>query len=143
MSHHHRLDSEEGRRLLEALRAVCARLPQVEEVIDGFGHTTFRVGRKSFVIAGMGERGEAISIKADPVTQALLVRRAPYYRTPYIGQHGWVSIANPLEHDWPHVQALIVDAYRLAAPRRLVKSIPPDVEGGPPGEEGEPRGVGE
>jgi predicted DNA-binding protein (MmcQ/YjbR family) len=106
-------------RLLAALRGVCRRLPEVQEVVDGFGHTTFRVGKKSFLIAGMGEDGHAISIKADRETQAFLVRLGPWYRTPYIGQHGWVSIADPLEGDWEEVSGLIVDGYRLAAPKRL------------------------
>ena len=94
------------------------------EQIDGFGHTTFRVGKKSFVIAGMGERGTAVSIKSDPTNQALLVDRGPYYRTPYIGQHGWVSVDDPLEQEWAEIAELIVDGYRLAAPRRLAKLLP-------------------
>jgi hypothetical protein len=49
------LASPQGQKLLAALRQVCTRLPEVEEHIDGFGHTTFRVRKKSFVIAGMGE----------------------------------------------------------------------------------------
>ena len=53
------------RRLLSALRKACRGLPEVEEVIDGFGHTTFKVRNKSFIIAGMGEKGEALSIKTD------------------------------------------------------------------------------
>jgi predicted DNA-binding protein (MmcQ/YjbR family) len=120
---HSQLDSPEGQRLLVALREACARLPEVEEVIDGFGHTTFKVRKKSFVIAGMGESGESISIKSDPVTQEMLIRHGPYYRTPYIGQHGWVSLADPLEHDWPEVEELITDAYRRAAPRTLAKRV--------------------
>lgn len=125
MSHHGQLDTPEGRRLLAALREACATLPEVREEIDGFGHTTFRVGRKSFLIAGMGEEGEAISLKADHESQAALVRRGPYYRTPYIGQHGWVSLAEPLGRHWAEVRELIVDAYRLAAPKRLAKRVPP------------------
>jgi predicted DNA-binding protein (MmcQ/YjbR family) len=121
--HKDRLDTTEGRRLLAALRGVCAGLPQVEEHIDGFGHTTFRVGRNSFVIAGMGERGEAISLKSDPTTQAMLVRRGPYYRTPYIGHHGWISVADPRECDWAEIELLIRDAYVLAAPKRLARQI--------------------
>ena len=118
------LDSPAGRRLLKALRKACAILPEVDEEVDGFGHTSFRVRKKSFVIAGMGERGMSISIKSDPVNQALLVQRGPYYRTPYIGQHGWVTLDEPLERDWPEVEELIVDAYRLAAPKRLAKLLP-------------------
>lgn len=118
-----RLDTPEGHLLLAALRTVCARLPEVLEIVDGFGHTTFKVGRKSFVIAGMGEDGGVVSIKSDPTTQAHLVRRGPFYRTPYIGQHGWVSIPDPLAHDWDEVEELIVEGYRSAAPKRLLKLL--------------------
>lgn len=124
--HDKQLQTPEGQRLLAALRDVCGGLPEVSEEVDGFGHTSFRVRRKSFVIAGMGEDGAAVSIKADPTTQAALIRRGPFYRTPYIGQHGWVSIADPLAHDWEHVAQLIADGYRLAAPKRLARLLDVD-----------------
>jgi hypothetical protein len=123
------LDSPEGERLLAALQATVARLPEVEEVIDGFGHTTFKVVGRSFVIAGMGESGEVISIKTDLVTQEVLVRHGPYYRTPYIGQHGWVSIAHPLDQDWTDIEELVVDGYRRTAPKRLLARLDADQTG--------------
>ena len=123
MTHPPQLQSPDGQRLLAALREVCARLPEVTELIDGFGHTTFKVRRKSFVIAGMGEDGTALSIKSDLPNQQLLVRRGPWYRTPYIGHHGWISIERPLEHDWAQVEQLIVDGWRLAAPKRLAARL--------------------
>lgn len=123
MSHERKLDGPEGQLLLAALRSVMARLPEVLEVIDGFGHTTFKVRNRSFVIAGMGSEGGDISIKSDPVNQSLLIRRGPWYRTPYIGQHGWVSIADPLRQDWEEVEELIVEGYRMAAPKRLLKLL--------------------
>lgn len=92
--------------------------------MDGFGHHTFKVRKKSFVIAGMGEDGMALSIKADHFAQEALIRKGPYYRTPYIGQHGWISIADPLDGPWEEVQELMVDAYRLAAPKRLRAMVP-------------------
>ena len=123
MHHERQLQDPEGQRLLGALRDVVARLPEVDEVIDGFGHTTFKVRKKSFVIAGMGDDGGAVSIKSDPTTQAHLIRRGPYYRTPYIGQHGWVSVPQPLEQDWSELEELIRDAYRSAAPKRLARLV--------------------
>jgi predicted DNA-binding protein (MmcQ/YjbR family) len=111
----------EGRRLLDAVRAACADLPEVEEIVDGFGHHAFKVRTKSFVLAGMGEDGTHVAIKSDPVNQALLIRREPYMRTPYIGQHGWVSVVSPLEHDWAEIATLIEDGWRMAAPKRLVR----------------------
>ena len=124
MTHERQLQSPDGQRLLSALREVVTAFPEVQEVVDGFGHTTFKVRRKSFVIAGMGEDGAAVSIKSDPVTQAHLTRRGPYYRTPYIGQHGWISIADPMSHNWPEITELIADAYRSAAPKRLARLVP-------------------
>ena len=118
------LDSPAGRRLLKVLRKVCAPLPEVVEEIDGFGHTVFRVRKRSFVIAGMGEGGAALSIKSDAANQALLVDRGPWYPTPYIGQHGWVTVDDPLNQDWPQIAELITDGYRLAAPARLAKLVP-------------------
>lgn len=115
--HENQLDTPQGKRLLTALRKTCARFSGVEELVDGFGHTTFKVKKKSFVIAGMGENGTSISIKCDPITQAALIKRGPYYRTPYIGQHGWVSVENPLKQDWPEIQELIADAYLSVAPK--------------------------
>ena len=123
MAHERQLDTPQGRKLLTAIRKTCKQLPEAEELIDGFGHTTFRVRKKSFVIAGMGEQGTAISIKADPITQAELVRRGPYYRTPYIGQHGWVSVDSPLQQDWEEIEELIVDGYRRAAPKTLTRQL--------------------
>lgn len=117
------LESRAGRKLLTALRSATAHLPEVTESIDGFGHTTFKVRRKSFLIAGMESGGPSISLKSDPVSQSLLVRRGPFYRTPYIGQHGWISINDPLDHDWPEVQDLIEDAYRNAAPKSLTRRL--------------------
>lgn len=121
--HNDQLRSHEGQRLLAELRRMVGGLPEVDEVVDGFGHATFKVRKKSFMIAGMGHDGAAVAIKSDPTTQSFLIRRGPYYRTPYIGQHGWVSIADPLGHDPSELEALIVDGYRLAAPRTLARRV--------------------
>jgi predicted DNA-binding protein (MmcQ/YjbR family) len=116
-------DTPAGRRLVTALQKTCGKLPGVEMITDGFGHRTFKVSGKSFVIAGMGAEGGALSIKSDHETQALLVRRGAWYRTPYIGQHGWVTIDNPLQHDWDEIEEMIRDGWRLAAPKRLLKQV--------------------
>jgi predicted DNA-binding protein (MmcQ/YjbR family) len=121
--HENQLQSAQGKRLLAALRKVCKPLAEVEEVVDGFGHTTFKVKKKSFLIAGIGESGGTnIAIKCDPTTQAHLIKRGPYYRTPYIGQHGWISVEDPLKQDWKAIQELILDAHGSVAPKRKKKA---------------------
>jgi len=50
-----------------------------------------------------------------------LVQNARFFKTPYIGRHGWVSIQNPEGDDWDELSDLIQEAYLRAAPKRLVK----------------------
>lgn len=111
-------------KILKQLRRMCAKLPEVVEERDGFGHFSFRVGKRSFVIVGAGEDGRgSMSIKADLYTQDRLIRSGGYERTPYIGQHGWVSIRADRQPDWEEIEELVVDGYRRAAPKRLLKQL--------------------
>jgi len=105
-------------RILARLRKICLALPEVTEAVDGFGHTSFRVGKKP--IAMMGSQELHLAIKADPVTQEAQVRAGRYKRTPFLGQHGWVSVADFDQLDWAEIEELVSDAYRRTAPKRLL-----------------------
>jgi len=41
--------------------------------------------------------------------------------TPYIGQHGWVSIDPKGEPDWDELPHLLREAYLRAAPKTVAK----------------------
>jgi predicted DNA-binding protein (MmcQ/YjbR family) len=107
--------------MLGKARTICLALPEAFEHIDGFGHHTFKINGKSFVISDESEKGFSLSFKSDRETQELLLQKAYFYKTPYIGHHGWVSIQNPAEEHWDELQDLIQEAYLRAAPKRLVK----------------------
>jgi hypothetical protein len=107
--------------MLENLRNICLALPEAVEHIDGFGHNTFKINGKSFVISGESENGFRLSFKSDRETQELLLHRGHFFKTPYIGHHGWVSIQNPAGEVWGEMNDLIQEAYLRAAPKRLVK----------------------
>jgi predicted DNA-binding protein (MmcQ/YjbR family) len=117
------MQSKQGIGMLDNVRRICQPLPEVEEIIDGFGHTTFKVRSKSFIIMGEGEGGDApsLSFKSNHENQEILLQQGPYYKTPYIGQHGWVSIESP--QDWDVLGDLLKEAYMRAAPKRLVKQL--------------------
>lgn len=119
----HVLVSETALAVRDRIRRICAELPEAVEKIDGFGHTTFRVKDKSFVMMGEGEKGGGGNcfFKSDKETQQLLVQKGPYIRAPYIGQHGWVLIRNGEIADWDEFDNLIKEAYLRAAPKRLVQ----------------------
>jgi predicted DNA-binding protein (MmcQ/YjbR family) len=110
--------------LIRRVKKICAPLPEVAVEKDGHGHTSFRVRKKTFVMIGGGHDGcGSISIKADLPAQDLLVKRGPYVRTPYIGQHGWVTVWGNDTIDWDEVSELVADAYRASAPKRLLQQL--------------------
>ena len=115
------MSSQEELGLLESARNVCLALPEAVEHIDGFGHTTFQINGKSFVRISESEKGFNLSFKSNRETQALLLQQEYFFKTPYIGHHGWVSIQNPRKENWGELTELIQEAYLRTAPKRLVK----------------------
>lgn len=115
------MNSQKQGGLPESARRVCLVLPGAVEHIDGFGHTTFQINGKSFVRLGGGEKGPSLAFKSDRETQELLLQEEKFFKTPYIGHHGWTSIRNPVEEDWNELSALIQEAYLRTAPKHLVK----------------------
>ncbi|MFJ7727375.1 MmcQ/YjbR family DNA-binding protein [Neobacillus sp. NPDC097160] len=115
------MKSQDTAGMLENVRNICLALPEAAEHIDGFGHNTFKVNGKSFVISGESDKGFSMSFKSDRETQEILLQKGHFFKTPYIGHHGWVSIQNPAGEDWNELTDLIQEAYLRAAPKRLVK----------------------
>jgi len=120
---HKQIVSESGKALLERVRRICMKLPEVAEKVDGFGHSSFRVKDKPFTMLGEHDAVTSLSIKASLETQDILLQQDRYVRTPYIGQHGWVSLRSTEDVDWKEVEELLVEGYCLAAPKRLVKQL--------------------
>lgn len=117
------MKSKEGIEMVERVRGICRPLPEVEELIDGFGHTVFKVKGKTFVMMGENDGLPGLSLKASKEEQSLLLQQGGYVRTPYIGQHGWVSLDKTAVPDWDELSELIKTAYLHAAPKRLVKQV--------------------
>ena len=121
MGHPNRQRGKEEQQMIERVAALSASWPNVSSGVDGFGHMTFRAGKKSFVIIGESETGGgSMAIKSDPVNQDALIRTGRFMRTPYIGQHGWVSIESGKKLDWSELEPLIADAYESVAPKKKV-----------------------
>lgn len=108
--------------VIQRVADICMTWANVTSGVDGFGHMTFRAGKKPFAIVGGGEDGNgSMAIKSDLTTQDALIRTSRYVRTPYIGQYGWVSADFGRTLDWDELESLIVDAYENAAPKQEVK----------------------
>ncbi|OXS58499.1 YjbR protein [Bacillus sp. V-88] len=102
---------------IDEIRRLCLLYPEVHEHIDGFGHTSFRVKDKPFIIIG-----ETLSIKALPATQEILLEQPGYKKAPYIGRHGWVLVEVEVA-GWQAMEGLIREGYLIAAPKRLANQV--------------------
>ncbi|MCU1623040.1 MAG: hypothetical protein JWL79_1885 [Frankiales bacterium] len=102
------------------LRRIALSLPEAEEV-ETWGQASFRVRRRMFCI--LGSDGGHASLKATVETQAELIAADPavYDVAPYVGRHGWVRLDVALA-DTGEVAELLEDAWRLTAPKRVVKA---------------------
>jgi hypothetical protein len=103
---------------LDRVVVTLTRLPEVVEV-DWRGHRTFMVGRRSF--AGVDENG--IACRADKAERPALVRRPWFVEPPFVGRYGWIGIRFAEVDDWDEVAELLETAYRITAPKRLVKLL--------------------
>jgi hypothetical protein len=116
----------------ERLRELCLALPEAHEV-ETWGEPTFRVRNKIFAMyasAATHHGGGRTSVwcKAKPVTQDMMIRAEPnrYYSPPYVGPKGWVGVWLDKSPDWNALEGLLLDAYRMTAPRRLVAQLDDD-----------------
>jgi hypothetical protein len=105
----------------DAMRRLALALPDAEER-ETWGDITFRIRNKMFVV--MGADGREASIKATREEQQALIHEAPetYYVPSYVGQHGWVGV-RVSKADRDEVRELVTEAWRMTAPKRLVKTF--------------------
>ncbi|MFL5675933.1 MAG: MmcQ/YjbR family DNA-binding protein [Chloroflexota bacterium] len=105
------------------VRAIALGLPLVEEIVTWDVDITFRVRKKIFAIGGEGS--DRVSIKASPGSQADLIDLDPqtFSPAPYVGRYGWVT-ADLSRIDPEMLRSLLVEAWRLTAPKRLAAASP-------------------
>ena len=103
---------------LTEMRRICLALPEATETLT-WGQPHFRVRGKIF--AGFGDHGGPFTIgfklEREHADAAILDPR--FTRAPYVGQHGWISMEVKGVRDWGEVRALVLESYRLIAPRKL------------------------
>jgi predicted DNA-binding protein (MmcQ/YjbR family) len=129
MNHDKRIKTLEGESLLSRVRDIAKRFPEVNEEVDKFGHTSFRVKDKPFVMMGENEEGPSLAIKTLKTTQYLLLQQKErFFKTAYIGQHGWTSLHTNLTINWDEIEGLIKEAYLQTAPKRFVKEVLKEVK---------------
>jgi predicted DNA-binding protein (MmcQ/YjbR family) len=104
------------------MREICLALPETKETLT-WGQPHFRVGEKIF--AGCGdEKGRAvIGFKLDMDHADAIIQDPRFWRAPYVGHKGWVSMDASTVDDWDEVRPLILESYRLIAPKKTVARL--------------------
>ncbi len=108
---------------LDHVRRSCLALPEATEKLS-HGSPTFFV-RKSFVMFHDDHHGDgrlAIWCAAPEGAQAFMVESEPerFFVPPYVGHRGWLGMRLDVDVDWDEVGAVINDAYRCVAPKKLL-----------------------
>ncbi|HEU5327791.1 MAG TPA: MmcQ/YjbR family DNA-binding protein [Thermomicrobiales bacterium] len=107
---------------LERVRALCLALPEATEKAEG--RPAFQMRGKTFAMYMDNHHDDgrvALWCKAAPGAQDVPVRADSerFFVPPYVGPQGWVGMRLDRDIDWEEVGAILVDAYRLQAPKRL------------------------
>ena len=105
------------------VRAIAMSLPEAEEILTWETDVTFRVRKKIFAIGG--DDSDSVSIKATPMAQADLIEQDPetFWPSAYVGRYGWVT-ANLERIDHDLLRTLLVEAWRMTAPKRVAAAFP-------------------
>jgi hypothetical protein len=118
----------EGFDSIEHLRALCLALPEVQERLSHGEPAWFVQGKKLFVTLSNHHHDDRLGFwaAAPPGAQAELVDEDPerFFRPPYVGGRGWLGVyLDVLSLDWAEIGAIVVDAYRTVAPRKLAALV--------------------
>ena len=102
------------------LRVLCERLPETGEKAS-WGHPNFTVGGKIFAAVEEYQGEWAICFKTVREHQQALVEDSErFYVAPYVGRHGWVSMRLADGVNLGELKALVLNSYRLVAPKRVL-----------------------
>ena len=103
------------------VRRFALSLPEAEER-ETWETATFRVRGKIFVMFTERERHAWIKSEHDEQRALVAMDADAWFVPPYVGPSGWVgAVLSKVDGD--EVRELIVEAWRLTAPKRLVVSF--------------------
>lgn len=111
---------------VERLRQICLALPGTSERLS-HGEVSFFVGRQFVTVDDHHHGADRLAFwcPLPPGAQEQLVAEDPvqFFRPPYVARYGWVGVRIDLDPDWDEIAAIVRDAYRRVAPKRLVAQL--------------------
>jgi predicted DNA-binding protein (MmcQ/YjbR family) len=108
--------------ILTKMREICLSLPDTKETLT-WGQPHFRVGDKIFSGYGEEKGKKVIGFKLEMDHADAMLDDPRFWRAPYVGHKGWVSMdATQIRH-WEEVRILIHESYRLIAPKKSLAKL--------------------
>jgi hypothetical protein len=96
---------------LQALRGICANLPDVTEGLS-FGNPTFKVAGKSFAVLDSYKGTDCLWLRIDPGRRSEMLAESGWFKAPYDRREE--ALCWNLETvDWAIATSLIGDSYRM------------------------------
>jgi hypothetical protein len=114
-------------RALQMVRAAALRWPETSER-DSHGGPAFFVRDKRCFVMFLDDHHQdgrlAIWCAAPDGVQQEMVETEPdrFFRPPYVGHRGWLGV-HLLEVTQAELDAIVLDAYRQIAPKRLLDGL--------------------
>jgi predicted DNA-binding protein (MmcQ/YjbR family) len=109
-------------KLVARFRRLCLSLPETSEKAS-WGHPNFCVRGKIFAVYEIYRGRPCFAFQLEHPDQAALLGDPRFYRTPYVGHRGWVSLWIDGEIDWKLVEGLVRNSYRTVADKTPVKKV--------------------
>ncbi len=113
----------------ERVTKLCTSLPEVKVEPSGGQHLGFTVRRRRFAWLLDDHHGDgrlALNCKGAPGESTRLADEHPdrFFAPAYLSSRGWIGLwLDTPKPDWDEVERLVVEAYRLVAPKRLVAEL--------------------
>lgn len=122
------VSDEEFDDLVARVRTIVCTFPEVTERTSHSAPSFFVRGKKTLANVWNDHHGDgetAIWTAAGPGVQAELVELEPdrFFVPPYVGHRGWIGVRLDVAVDWDEVASILADAYRLVAPKTLVRQL--------------------
>ena len=113
---------------LERVRKIAIALPEVSERLSHGAPSFFIREKKTLCNLHNDHHGDgrlALWVPAPPGVQGELTALEPerFFVPPYVGHRGGLGVKLNVDPDWEEIAGIIEDAYRLVAPKTLVKKL--------------------
>ena len=113
---------------LDQVRQIAFALPEVSERTSHGAPCFFIREKKTLCYFHDNHHNDnrlCIWVPAPTGVQDDVVRLEPdrFFVPPYVGHRGWIGLNLDVEPDWDEVAGILEDAYRLVAPKTLVKQL--------------------